>query len=63
MAGPLAGRNKAPVLLVSSWNNLAVQHSARFRYKVSKAYVVGGLNAVNAPTANAIADALGIRRP
>ncbi len=62
-AGPLAGRNKAPVLLVSSWNNLAVQHSAKFRHKASKAYVVGGPNAVSVPTANAIADALGIRRP
>ena len=63
VAGPLAGRNKAPVLLVSGPRDSAVQHSARFKNKVSKAYVVGGPNAVNAPTANAIADALGMRRP
>ena len=63
VAGPLAGRNKAPVLLVSGPRDSAIQHSARSKHKVYKAYVVGGLNAVNAPTANAIADALGMRRP
>ena len=63
VAGPLAGRNKAPVLLVSGPRDSAIQHSTRSKHKVSKAYVVGGLNAVNAPTANAIADALGMRRP
>ena len=63
VSGPLAGRNKAPVLLVSDPTGPAVSYSAGFKGKVTKAYVVGGTTVVSAATANALADALGITRP
>ncbi|NMN01644.1 BspA family leucine-rich repeat surface protein [Bifidobacterium panos] len=63
VSGPLAGRNKAPVLLVSGGDNSAVSYSAGFKGKVSKAYVAGGTAAVSKDTANAPADALGVSRP
>ncbi|NMN01535.1 cell wall-binding repeat-containing protein [Bifidobacterium panos] len=63
VSGPLAGRNKAPVLLVSDAKGPAVSYSKGFKGKVSTAYVVGGSAAVSAATANALADALGVRRP
>ena len=62
-AGPLAGRNKGVMLLVNGPNSPTVSYSAEFRGKVSKAWVAGGVNAVSAQTANAIADKLNIRRP
>ena len=63
VSGPLAGRNKAPVLLVGGANSPTVSYSAKAKGKVTKAYVAGGVQAVSAATANALADALGIARP
>ena len=41
----------------------AVSYSKAFKGKVSNAYVAGGTQVVSKDTANALADALGIRRP
>ncbi|NMN01414.1 repeat protein [Bifidobacterium sp. DSM 109963] len=63
VSSPLAGRNKAPVLLVSDASSPAVSYSKGFKGKVSKAYVTGGTAVMTKDTANALADALGVRRP
>ena len=63
VSGPLAGRNNAPVLLVSVPDGPSVSYSAGFNGQVSKAYAAGGVAAVSQDTANALADALGIARP
>lgn len=60
-AGPLAGKSKAVTLLVDGANSPAIPFSANYKDKVGNAYVVGGINAVNQDTANAIADSLGLR--
>lgn len=60
-AGPLAGKAKAATLLVEDTHSPAVPFSAEYRGKVDNAYVVGGVNAVDQGTANAIADNLGLR--
>ncbi|NMN02490.1 InlB B-repeat-containing protein [Bifidobacterium panos] len=62
-AGPLAGRNKAAMLLVADPSSPTVSYSASYRGKVSKAYVAGGTSAVSTATANAIADKLNMKRP
>ncbi|NMN02025.1 InlB B-repeat-containing protein [Bifidobacterium panos] len=62
VSGPFAGRNKAPVLLVANASSPAVSYSKAFKGKVSNAYVAGGTQVVSKDTANALADALGIRR-
>ncbi|NMN02495.1 cell wall-binding repeat-containing protein [Bifidobacterium panos] len=62
-AGPLAGRNKAAMLLVANPSSPTVSYSASYRGKVSKAYVAGGTSAVSTATANAIADKLNMKRP
>ncbi|WP_172146021.1 cell wall-binding repeat-containing protein [Bifidobacterium panos] len=62
-AGPLAGRNKAAMLLVADPNSATVSYSASYRGKLTKAYVAGGPNAVSAATANAIADKLNMKQP
>ncbi|WP_172145816.1 cell wall-binding repeat-containing protein [Bifidobacterium panos] len=63
VAGPLAGRNGAPILLVESRYSASV-HFARYQFggKVSTAYVVGGTQAVSLDTASAIAAALRVRQ-
>ena len=62
-AGPLAGRNKAAMLLVTNRDSATVSYSANHSGKVTKAYVAGGTNAVSTDTANAIADKLNMKRP
>ena len=60
VSSPLAGRSKAPVLLVSDSNSPAVSYSAGFKSKVNKAYVIGGTAVMTKNTANALANALGV---
>ena len=63
VAGPLAGRNGAVILLTETRYSPSI-HYARYRFagKVSKAYVVGGPQAVSQDAASAIAAALGVRQ-
>ncbi len=62
VAGPLAGRNRAAILLVEGSASPSIRYGRGFSGKISKAYVVGGPQAVSQGTADAIADALRIRR-
>ena len=62
-AGPLAGRNKGVMLLVEGPDSPTVSYSATFKNKVSKAWIAGGTGAVNAQTANTLADKLNMRQP
>ena len=60
VSGPLAGTNRAPVLLVGAPNTPTVAYSEQFRGQVTKAYVAGGEGAVSDKTMTALANALGL---
>ena len=62
-AGPLAGKNKAVMLLVSNQDSATVAYSAAYSGKLTKAYVAGGTSAISAHTANTLATKLNMKQP
>ena len=59
-AGPVAGQNLAPLLLVDGGGDTAAGFLKSYKGKVSSATVVGGQNAVSDGAANKLASALGL---